>query len=309
MPDVATFPQPSPEEVLDAVGRSFPALARAEASFLAQGWDAWVYLVGGAAIKVPKRPDVVERIERERRLLPELAPTLPLPVPAMEFCSDDGPNGQPFAGHTLVPGDAIGKLPPGPHPGAGRAIGEFLRALHSFPVERAEALGVQVLDGDAWRKDRIKLYEDIVERVFPLLSPDQRSRVGRAFEAYLDDPGNFDFTPALTHADFDDAHVLADPATGVVTGVIDFGDTDIGDPAGDFNTLLHGDLGRVLGEKEVAAALNAAGFVVTPAIERRLAFGRYLWPFHEVLYGTQSGLQEHIEKGLRALGSAAWVAP
>ena len=57
--------------------------------------------------------------------------------------------------------------------------------------------------------------------------------VEREVAAYLasDDPTGF--RPALLHGDLSPGHVLYDPRAGLLTGVIDFGDVMIGDPAWD----------------------------------------------------------------------------
>ncbi|MHA2233123.1 MAG: phosphotransferase family protein, partial [Candidatus Hodarchaeales archaeon] len=57
------------------------------------------------------------------------------------------------------------------------------------------------------------------------------------FSAFLDDKYNFRFIPRITHCDFDASNILVDPTAFHLTGIIDFEDTKVWDPAADF--LFH----------------------------------------------------------------------
>ncbi|WP_158849772.1 phosphotransferase [Saccharothrix deserti] len=97
------------------------------------GWDSLARLVDGRWVeRRPRRPDVVEQLRRETRLMPWLAPRLPLPVPVPEVVSEE-----PFVvRHVLVPGEPL------EIPEHGHQLGLFLRALHDCPADEAIRLGV-----------------------------------------------------------------------------------------------------------------------------------------------------------------------
>ena len=65
-----------------AILENFPGLPLESLTYLAEGWDSLGCLVNDRLIfRFPKRPEVAGRLALETRLLPELAPTLPLPIP------------------------------------------------------------------------------------------------------------------------------------------------------------------------------------------------------------------------------------
>jgi aminoglycoside 2''-phosphotransferase len=302
---IETFPKPSPQDVSDAVSRCFPALAGAEVAYLSEGYDSWVYTVGGdVLLRFPKRRDVVETQAMERRLLPELAPTLPLPVPAMDYCCDDGPGGLPFTGYRRVPGIPLSELPLGPTPQLGAPFGRFLKALQTFPTERAAALSVPLLDGTAWRAEYDALYERVIRRAFPLLGFEAREATEERFEGFLGNAANFEFRPVLTHRDLGTPHLLVDPLTREPTGVIDFGDACLADPAFDFTDPLTGELGIVLGVEGIAAVVEAYGGIEESFAERA-RFYKYVSPFHEIFYGLNVGDGDHVEHELRKVAQQA----
>jgi hypothetical protein len=104
-----------------------------------QGWDSIAELVdGGWLDRRPRRPSVAERLRRECRLMPWLAPQLPLTVPIPRILNDD----PLVVRHALVPGEPV----TAPTAGHGQALGVFLRALHDVPTEDALAHGLAPAD-------------------------------------------------------------------------------------------------------------------------------------------------------------------
>jgi aminoglycoside 2''-phosphotransferase len=68
------------------------------------------------------------------------------------------------------------------------------------------------------------------------------ARVEGVFASYLTGGARWAYRPAVLHGDFGPDHVMHDEETGRITGVIDFGDLAIGDPARDF-IYVHEDFG------------------------------------------------------------------
>src|SRR5918911_1437267 len=76
----------TPERAASLIERQFPALAPARLEPLGIGWDNAAYLVNGNLVfRFPRRQMGAGLIEREARILPLLAPHLPLPVPVPRF--------------------------------------------------------------------------------------------------------------------------------------------------------------------------------------------------------------------------------
>jgi aminoglycoside phosphotransferase (APT) family kinase protein len=75
------------------IERQFPVLAPARLETLGAAWDNTDYLVNERFVfRFPRRRVAARLIEREARLMPLLAPHLPLPVPVPAFVRvpDDG---------------------------------------------------------------------------------------------------------------------------------------------------------------------------------------------------------------------------
>lgn len=283
------------------LSQCLPMLAPTAVRYLAQGWDSTVFLVDGSLIaRFPKRHEVAVTLEREARLLPELAPMLPVPIPQflhvvrgctafpLSFVVYEAVPGTPVD-QAALDADGCGTF--------GRDIAAFLRSLHSFPVDRAAACGVEpaTVAGGRGQLHNFRTAVDVA--LAPLITPGACARL----QSWFDDAeagGIFDWIPTLIHGDLSPEHMLVDPANGVLTGVIDWGDAGIGDPALDFAGLL-----GLMGEAILQDILGAYGTDNAEAITRRARFYRDLAAVHQLLFGVTVGDRAFIERGVARLRS------
>ncbi len=310
------FPKPSLEDVAACIRRCFPSLAFVDVRYMSEGWDSWVFETlpdqddpGGTCLfRIPKHDYTLHSHVKERLLMPAIAPMLPVAVPDTAFACADGPNGYPFVGYRKIPGTPLADLPGFRSAAIGRPIGRFLKALHSLPVTNFEAS----FPTDPVRKayggaalDRLgSFYERVVREVFSLVSCEARELTRERFEGFLHNPSNFDYPPCIVHSDLNADHVLVDAATGELTGIIDFGDAEIGDPAGDWADIFGGSLGEAMTPAGVAEAMEAYGEAAR-TLEPRARFFRSLGPYHEVIGGLSLGDNDILENGLRRLTELA----
>jgi aminoglycoside phosphotransferase (APT) family kinase protein len=168
--------------------------------------DTWV-------IRTPRREACAEMLAIEAELLPQLAPTLPVRVPAFEHVGD-------FAVYRYLEGTPLVDEEGG--------VREFLTALHAF-----DAGGLPVPRPD-WLEMYNRHAEDFRKLIVPLLDVDERSRAEALF-AEIDTLTGFE--PSLTHADLGPEHMLC--RDGRLVAVIDWGDVRVGDPALDYSWLLN----------------------------------------------------------------------
>lgn len=104
---------------------------------------------------------------------------------------------------------------------------EFLEIfLHHFPEESG-------FSPQIYRNHWEKKLEFIRDRIFGILPPSDRKWLVDLFESFLAHSEYFKFTPTVTHGDFDSSNILYDQKTGVISGIIDFEDCKVGDPAAD----------------------------------------------------------------------------
>jgi aminoglycoside 2''-phosphotransferase len=285
------------------IAACFPELPITSCAIHSQGWDSVAVLVDDTFIfRFPKRPDVESQYRTEARLLPRLAATLSVAVPRFEFIWPGGAiYPQSFAGYRMIAGqplDAVLLRSLQAEPLAeqlGRAIGE----IHRFPTKQAALAGVPGGDAQHWRGEYRALYERIQAEVFPLLSTSARERCSARFEAFLQNQAYFQFAPTLIHRDLNAEHILVDSARNTVSGMIDWGDAALGDPAIDF-TGLYAELDREFMDR-VLAHYDAAG---DKCLRERTLFYAFVIPFHAILFGQSTGSQHHIDQGLAQLRAA-----
>lgn len=267
-------------EPVEVLRTRFPELDVRDVRTIEDGWDSLVLEVAGEYVfRFPRRPEVQEWVEREIRLLPELGELLPVAVPRFELVAR---NGLLCVGYRKLVGTPAGV---DLDARAGQDLGRFLSALHRFPVERARRLDVPYFAPDAWRERFECFCGDLRQRVLPLLSRGERERAEGLFAGVA----GLDFEPVLVHGDLGPEHVLC--TDGRVTGVIDWSDARVGDPALDLAWCLNRTSGAVAG-----ALIETYG-VDRKARERSLLYHR-LGPWHEVVYGLESDRPRFVRSGI-----------
>jgi aminoglycoside 2''-phosphotransferase len=235
------------EQYKKAIIENFPDLAISSIEYLSEGWDSVACRVNGMLIfRFPKRQEVADALQVEINLLPELARRLPAPIPDFQYIGKGGKHfPYRFVGYRALEGtlyDDWGETC-WDESWWRQELGEFLTELHLFPVERARELGVRdciISDlnepGATWRETVGNYYDLVRAQVFPVLDAEQQNRTVQLFEGFLGDRNNFAFHSVLLHADIWDEHIILNLATRKISGIIDFGDVCIGDPALDVAT-------------------------------------------------------------------------
>ncbi len=280
------------------IGQNFPQLAIAKVKPITKGWDSFVLGVNDELIfRFPMRDDVIEPLQREIRLLPVLEQTLSTPIPHFEYIgrgNADYP--YTFVGYRKIGGRTLDN----PHTTSAQlvllvpALATFLNELHSFPIANAIALGVQEHTPELWREMYQERYADLQKRVFPLLDTRQQMKSGQLWENFLNNKAIFTFQPKLIHRDLSGEHVFC--VQDVLTGVIDWGDVTIGDPAIDFVGLHH-----VGGKAFVERVLMRYQNTIDTAFWQRIDFYLHYGPFSQLLYGSYSKNETFTRKGIEGL--------
>jgi aminoglycoside 2''-phosphotransferase len=283
-----------PSRLISLIHRHTPFRVRSH-TVLLEGWDNVVLLANGSHVfRFTRRPDASEQLRKEAQLLPTLSEYLTLRVPAPEYVWMDGDLPR-FMGYRLIPGE---QLRAGHVNGSnvGRfasSLALFLTQLQGVPLGELGDLVPRHTGGD-WRGLYLGLREEAERLVAPRLSPEAASGLLGDFDGYLEEPANFRFRPRLIHRDLSSDHILHDPATGGLTGVIDWGDACVGDPAFDLTGLL-ADYGPAFAEAVAAAKGDPSEYL------RRAGFFARIVGVHTVLHGLNVGDGAHVEAGLMRL--------
>ena len=257
---------------------------------LGEGWDNTVWLVDERWVfRFPRREVAIPGVQREIAVLGELAPQLPLPVPAPHWIGEpDDEFPWPFFGAELIPGRELAdaSLTHDQRCALGRPLGEFLRALHDADVD-AELPDDP--DGRADMEKRIPMTVEALTRVAPFWShPDSVREV-------LDAAGDLPLPPAtvIAHGDLHLRHLLVDG--GAACGVIDWGDVCRGDPSIDLPLVW-----CALPPDGRADFFAAYGSITEEQLLRARLLSIFLCAVL-AYYGSQLGLESLHREALRGL--------
>jgi aminoglycoside phosphotransferase (APT) family kinase protein len=274
----------TPRLAADLIRDQFPDVGASQVAVLATGWDNVAFLVDGQWLfRFPRRAVAVPGAQREIAVLPRLAPRLPLPIPDPQFIGQPSARYPwPFFGARLLPGRELSDsgLPDSRRSAAAVAVGHFLRLLHDpgvvaavdgadLPVDPMQRASAPVRAGKArdvldrlvhrgiWPGDsHLSQFLDQAER--PAAGTGSAAQVAAAPE-----PASGRGPLVVCHGDLHVRHLLVD-RDGAATGVIDWGDLCLADPAVDLSIAYFGFAGQAR-----ADLLSAYGRPVGP--QRELA--------------------------------------
>ncbi len=287
----------SPEEARALIEGQLPALRPVRLELLGVGWDNTAYRVNEAWVfRFPRRKAAAELIRSEARILPLLAPQLPLPVPVpVHLGAPAGDYPYPFSGYPWLPGRTACRCrwTEAARAALAEPLGRFLAVLHRLPVDpaaRAWAPG-----DDLHRSDLARRAEGVREGLLALAGrvPEVdvhalASRVGELVSA-----APHAAPPCWVHGDLYARHLLVD-AGRRLGGVIDWGDVHLGDPALDLSIAF------TFLPPAARETFRTAYGGVDPATWRRAEFRALHYGVLLTRYGAETG-----DRSIRALGELA----
>lgn len=222
------------------VRRLFRSVDAEALTWVGAGWDFDVYRSGDWAVRFPRRAAYGRRAW-EVPLLRLVGPGLEslgirVPVPLEERIAEDL---FPYhvTLHRWVPGRDAATL--GHDAGLAMlpTLGRALRLIHDTPRDACRALG---LPNEEWlMRDRLRETRADLPELRGLVAAETDPVLHHRMEwaATLTDadvPPEPTGPHPLLHNDLATEHVLVDPGTGRLTGLIDWTDAGFGDPANDF---------------------------------------------------------------------------
>ncbi|GAB3190083.1 macrolide 2'-phosphotransferase [Nesterenkonia suensis] len=256
------------------------ALDKDSVELIDAGLDFQVALADDAAgdrwvLRVPRRPDVVARMEDEARILELVRPHLSISVPDWTIRSEELLAYRALPGHpglTLRGGEPQWHMDPESHQFAS-ALGRLLAELHSIDTDRARQAGIEVRTPEQarqrWQEDI-----DVVVSEFSV-APELLTR----WRGWLDADELWPDRTVMTHGELYPAHILLGE-TGEISGVIDWTTARVDDPGRDFSYQF-----SIAGQEAfevTVAAYEQAGGTVWPKLA---AHCHELWAASPVAYG------------------------
>ena len=293
------------EECARIIEKIFPQLKIEKVQPMQHGWDSFVVSVNDEYVfRFPLRPMVEKMLRREILLLPELAIELPVPIPNFKYIWQGSEEQQQmFVGYPMIQGIPLSKFPPFESTRKeeiAKLLGHTLSILHSYSLEKAVEAGQKPKNIEIWKESYREMLDKHKNKSFHLMGPDIQKKSVEIFDEVLENDDFFRFKLVLIHGELaPDAHILWNPETEEITGIIDWGDVRIGDPALDFTGLLC-DCGPEFTKMVLANYENNKD----PTMLDRAAWYMKLFGFYFIEYGQTIDDDSYIEEGLKLIKEA-----
>ncbi|MDF2549267.1 MAG: aminoglycoside phosphotransferase [Chlamydiales bacterium] len=222
------------EMALALIRAQFPSIHAQSMRFLGAGWDNTAFIVDEEKIfRFPRRAISLPLLEAEATFLPKIAAHLPLPIPIPKWMG--APSSLfpwPFIGYQKLKGATACSIAllEDERVLLAKPLALFLKALHALPLKLFAGCDPKTeenLDRINGKELTLKI-AGLFQELFDLRLPFNPKGLERVIAS------SQNFRPpqaqSLVHGDLYVRHLLLD-AQKALCGVIDWGDTHIGDPA------------------------------------------------------------------------------
>ena len=226
----------------DYINDCIPEIGAASLRPFAMGGD-WIVaeLDNERLVRFPRDACATEVFAKEVSILDGLQRVrLPIHTPIiLQRWYGDRTRSMPFVVMTRVDGTPVHKLRGfSANPAFTQSLAAMLGELHGFAVARLAHGEFDVRSKSQWCSLGYSLFIELLDSIAELLRPSVEVAVREAIVRVFNFAAQSPSQGVLLHGDLTYDNILVDPINGNVTGVIDFGDAQIGDPAFDFRTLV-----------------------------------------------------------------------
>ena len=281
------MPLPPLTELKEAARAAWPERRLERFRVLSGGWANLVLEADERVIfRIPRRREVAESLGFELRALGVLSRFLSVPIPApVRISVLRRPRGWPFLAYPKLPGIPLTEVGP-IDPTGKRRLGEFIQTLLTElgSVPPRALLRIGTLRGTP--KEWERRYQELLRRFNrvagqAILPPVQRA-VSESFNRFYEDLARARYRPVATHLDLGPYNLLWDKGSNRPTGVIDWEDLRLGDPAFDLTGL------GVLGRSRLGALTRARRGRGDSTFGERLAFYRRVTALHDFVSAAET---------------------
>ncbi|NHJ84590.1 MAG: phosphotransferase [Asgard group archaeon] len=238
-------------EIIPPLKNYFPEINKEDIRFFYHGTYNVFLIKDDYILRVPDRffrnKKGLVMLQKESQLLSFLNGRVPLPIPQYIYLNNSSTI--PFSIHKIIPGVSLNRiymdLTNENKFTIAKTIADFLNVLHSPDMLTSYSKEFHI----DYNKEEFlanlhnkwsNRYSRIKEVVFPYINVKHRKWLIEIFDEYLNNDDNFKFNPSLVHMDFDTSNILINPINFQITGIIDFEDSQIYDPAYDLQFINQG---------------------------------------------------------------------
>lgn len=240
-------------------------------------------------VRAPRTAAAGVRMEQESQLIGQLMSWLPFGLPRAEGTAPL-PTGGRAVVHRQLPGRPIRPLELLHRPGLAATFGRTAAAIHDLPVRLVEEAGLPVYTAEEHRFRRLA---EVDRAAATGLVP---TRLLTRWESAVEEVGAWRFVPCCVHGDLVGDNLLIEGET--VTGVTQWSQTRVGDPADDLAWIAIGPTEPAM-ETVLAAYAAARGEKPDPSLRRRAAlageFAIARWLLHGVSTDDASIVDDAVQ--------------
>ncbi|MFJ7886620.1 phosphotransferase family protein [Lysinibacillus xylanilyticus] len=247
--------------------------------------------------RFPKYKNGIIQLRRETEILKYIKGIVSTPIPNPIYQSFEAVEpGKVFTGYKLIDGvplwkeSLIGVKSVELVKRLAKQLVSFLVELHSISGEKASRdLKLKVRNPS---EEMYNLYDKIQNTLFPFIRKDAQKEISQSFESFLKGKAFSNLDITLIHGDFGASNILWNPETSMISGIIDFGGSGLGDPAYDFAGILSS-YGEVFFEMCINLYPNGN------EISERVKFYKSTFALQEALHGIENDDREAFECGIK----------
>ena len=232
--------------------------------------------------RFPRNEISQKTLKIEKGFLAKFKTISPLSVPEHRYSGDD------FVGYPKINGKLLDielfqSLTKASLARIAQQIGQFHSAIHTFPVDEAKHIGV-TLGWSGYYQQAINRFRD---EIAPLLSMSARQKALSCMERMMEEK----FEPRVLHGDFAlEDHVFFDQEKQQLSGVIDFADVTINDPAHDLQNIV-----EYGGEAFFSNVMEHYRLKDDPTLLKRTKLRIEARPLFEAAYSLMFGFEERFK--------------
>lgn len=277
------------------IRQDFTGLTIARIVLLGEGLGNVAFEVNDTYVFRFPKPDVnVLDLQRELLILPVVRTHSTLPVPQPHFVPLD----RSYVGYRKLPGrtlmNAAEEVPPSACAAVGSQLGAFLSGIHGIPVAEFDSSAVK--HESLSLEDCLASARDDYAQARTGIPTQYAPRVERFLDASPPSDA-WDGDAVFSHNDLGSEHILVQ--NGVVSGIIDWGDTAVTDPAYDFG-LLYRDLGPTVLEASLERYARVHSAEKDQIRRRAHFFGRWR-VLENIAYGLTPQNAAYLDAAMRSL--------
>ncbi|PGM90409.1 aminoglycoside phosphotransferase family protein [Bacillus cereus] len=270
-----------------------------------EGWDNIAVIINDELLfRFPRKLEYAKRIPLEKELCIILSHSLQeIEVPKYHLLYKNDADTFPLCSYyTLIHGEPlkkeiVTKLEKKELKAIITQLATFLAALHSIPLKRVETLGFPIEKTlTYWKELQTKLNQYLTNSFTSL----QKSALNSLFENFLTCIAKSPFQNTIIHADFTHHHILFNNLNKTISGVIDFGDAQIGDPAFDFAGLYY-DFGHEFTTSVYEQYSVLVSHHDSLLIHRITTFYQYSPLLHNLIYNIETHNEIELNKSKEQL--------